>query len=54
MSREQQKLAAGRAAADLVMSGMRVGLGSGSTAKHAVIELGHRLDTGVLADIVGS
>ncbi|MHC4514393.1 MAG: ribose-5-phosphate isomerase RpiA [Planctomycetota bacterium] len=39
---EQAKRSAGRAAADLVESGMRVGLGSGSTFLHALERLAER------------
>ncbi|THF69148.1 ribose 5-phosphate isomerase A [Deinococcus sp. Arct2-2] len=37
----------------LVESGMRVGLGTGSTAKYAIEELGRRLAAGELVGIVG-
>lgn len=47
-----KKEAALRAVA-LVESGMRVGLGTGSTAKYAIEELGHKLAAGELRDIVG-
>ncbi|ACO45987.1 ribose 5-phosphate isomerase A [Deinococcus deserti] len=47
-----KKEAAVRAAA-LVESGMRVGLGTGSTAKYAIEELGRRIASGELKDIVG-
>jgi ribose 5-phosphate isomerase A len=40
---EAAKQAAGRAAAALVQDGMRLGLGSGSTMRHAIIELGRRV-----------
>ena len=53
MSVEEQKRVAGRAAAALVESRMRVGLGSGSTAKYATVELGRRLSTGVVTDVAG-
>jgi ribose 5-phosphate isomerase A len=36
-----------------IKSGMRVGLGTGSTAKHAVIAIGEKLKAGALKDIVG-
>jgi ribose 5-phosphate isomerase A len=39
-------------ALEYVQSGMLVGLGTGSTARHAVIELGRRLRAGDLSDIV--
>ncbi|WP_104990402.1 ribose 5-phosphate isomerase A [Deinococcus sp. NW-56] len=47
-----KKEAALRAVA-LVESGMRVGLGTGSTAKYAIEELGRKLAVGELKDIVG-
>jgi ribose 5-phosphate isomerase A len=47
------KQMAGERAADFVQSGMIVGLGSGSTAAYAVEEIGKRLKTGVLSDIIG-
>lgn len=47
-----KKEAAVRAAA-LVHSGMRVGLGTGSTARYAIEELGRKLASGELSDIVG-
>ena len=37
----------------LVQSGMRVGLGTGSTAKYAIEEIGRRLAAGELTGIVG-
>lgn len=40
-------------ATDLVRSGMRVGLGTGSTAKYAIEEIGRRLGSGELTGIVG-
>lgn len=47
-----KKEAALRAVA-LVQSGMRVGLGTGSTAKYAIEELGRKLKEGELSNIVG-
>ncbi|MFC4639283.1 ribose 5-phosphate isomerase A [Deinococcus hohokamensis] len=47
-----KKEAALRAVA-LVQSGMRVGLGTGSTAKYAIEELGRKLASGELSGIVG-
>ncbi|GGJ63831.1 ribose 5-phosphate isomerase A [Deinococcus aquiradiocola] len=47
-----KRQAAVRAAA-LVTDGMRVGLGTGSTAKYAIEELGRRLADGELKGIVG-
>ncbi|MEF2277674.1 ribose 5-phosphate isomerase A [Deinococcus sp. YIM 134068] len=40
-------------AALLVESGMRVGLGTGSTAKYAILELGRRLAAGEISGVVG-
>ncbi|MDO4264794.1 MAG: ribose 5-phosphate isomerase A, partial [Deinococcus sp.] len=47
-----KKEAALRAVA-LVQSGQRVGLGTGSTAKYAIEELGRKLSSGELEGIVG-
>lgn len=47
-----KQLAAVQAAA-LVESGMRLGLGSGSTSVHAIREIGRRLAAGEVQDIVG-
>ena len=49
----EAKRLVGRAAADRVQSGMIVGLGTGSTAKHAIARLGERLAAGELGDIAG-
>jgi len=49
---EALKKAAGIAACDFVKTGMKVGLGTGSTVKHTVVELGRRMaDEGL--EIVG-
>lgn len=48
---EAAKAAAGRAAAALVESGMRVGLGTGSTAVHAVRALAERVRSGAVRDL---
>ncbi len=53
MSLEAFKEQAAIKAVDYVQSGMTVGLGTGSTAKHAILEIGRRLKTGKLADIIG-
>ncbi|MFN8179169.1 MAG: ribose-5-phosphate isomerase RpiA [bacterium] len=45
--RDELKRAVGRRAAELVRSGMVVGLGTGSTAKHFVDRLGERLAEGL-------
>jgi ribose 5-phosphate isomerase A len=47
------KREAGERAALLVQSGMVVGLGTGSTAAHAVEAIGRRIASGSLKDIVG-
>lgn len=49
----EQKRRAARSAVDCVRSGMIVGLGTGSTAKFAVEEIGRRIQTGELEGIVG-
>lgn len=43
MDRDAAKQAAGKAVADLVEDGQRIGLGSGSTAAHAIEALGRRI-----------
>jgi ribose 5-phosphate isomerase A len=50
---DELKRCAGEAAARRVQSGMVVGLGTGSTAIHAVAYLGERLRRGELRDISG-
>lgn len=50
---EALKQEAALRAASLVQSGMRVGLGTGSTAKYAIEELGRRVASGELTGIVG-
>jgi ribose 5-phosphate isomerase A len=47
MANEQEKEAAGRAAAKLVRDGDIVGLGTGSTAYFAVVALGERVKSGL-------
>jgi ribose 5-phosphate isomerase A len=47
MSSEQQKRRAAEAALDLVVPGMRLGLGTGSTARHFVDLLGERVAKGL-------
>jgi ribose 5-phosphate isomerase A len=51
--RDELKRQAAVAAVDCVESGMVVGLGTGSTAVHAIREIGRRLKAGKLKDIVG-
>jgi ribose 5-phosphate isomerase A len=49
---QAMKEAAGRAAVDaLVKSGMKLGLGTGSTAIHAIRRVGHLLSQGALKDV---
>jgi len=50
---EELKAVVGRRAAELVRSGDRVGLGTGSTARHVVLGLADRLRRGDLTDVVG-
>jgi ribose 5-phosphate isomerase A len=50
---EQQKQAAGELAASWVESGMVVGLGTGSTAVHAIRAIGARIDSGELREVLG-
>jgi ribose 5-phosphate isomerase A len=52
-AQDEAKRNAARAAVDRIASGMVVGLGSGSTSALAVDELGRRLASGALRDIVG-
>jgi len=49
---EEFKRVAGHRAADFVCDGMVVGLGSGSTARHATLRIADRLRKGELQDIV--
>jgi ribose 5-phosphate isomerase A len=49
----EMKKAVGYAAAERVQSGTVVGLGTGSTAVHAIARLGERLRAGILRDIQG-
>jgi ribose 5-phosphate isomerase A len=50
---ERQKRAAAERAVDYVHAGMRLGLGTGSTARHVLDVLGERRRRGELRDIVG-
>ena len=52
-SQDELKLQAAHHAADLIESGMVVGLGSGSTADFATKRIGERLNSGELKNIVG-
>jgi ribose 5-phosphate isomerase A len=47
------KRAVGVEAAELVDSGMRLGLGTGSTVAHLLVALAERLKGGALSDVVG-
>ncbi len=47
------KRAVGVEAAELVDSGMRLGLGTGSTVAHLLVALSERLNGGALIDVVG-
>ena len=51
--REQQKRHAAERAVEYVVSGMRLGLGTGSTAKHVLDVLSEKLQSGDLRDIAG-
>lgn len=53
MSADDLKRAAALAAVALVESGMTVGLGTGSTAVHAINEIGRRLASGELTGVRG-
>jgi ribose 5-phosphate isomerase A len=53
MDLETLKAEAARRAVEFVRSGMRVGLGTGSTAKHAILEIARRLASGELENITG-
>jgi ribose 5-phosphate isomerase A len=52
MSRDELKRQAGYRAAEYVQSGMAIGLGSGSTAKHATLRIADLLRLGELRGIV--
>lgn len=52
MDQTELKKQAAKFAADLVESGMRVGLGTGSTAVWAVRQIGEKIKSGELTDIV--
>ncbi len=53
MNQDEQKQAAGELAASWVESGMVVGLGTGSTAVHAIRAIGARIAEGQLAQVLG-
>jgi ribose 5-phosphate isomerase A len=50
---EQQKRRAAERAVELVQSGMRLGLGTGSTAKHVLDVIAERMKDNTLTNIVG-
>ncbi|MCB0215629.1 MAG: ribose 5-phosphate isomerase A [Caldilineae bacterium] len=50
---EAQKREAGEAAAALVESGMRIGLGTGSTVRYTIEAIGRKLTRGELHDVIG-
>jgi len=53
MSLENLKAEAARRAVESVRDGMRVGLGTGSTARHAILEIARKVRAGELKGIVG-
>jgi ribose 5-phosphate isomerase A len=53
VSIDDQKQAAGELAASWVESGMVVGLGTGSTAVHAIRAIGARIESGELREVLG-
>lgn len=53
IDRERQKRAAAEKAVEFAQSGMRLGLGTGTTARHVLDVLGEKLASGALRDIAG-
>ena len=53
MNLENLKAEAARRAVEFIKSGMRVGLGTGSTARHAILEIARKIKTGELENITG-
>lgn len=53
MNLENLKAEAAKRAVEFVKSGMSVGLGTGSTAKHAILEIARKIKSGELENIVG-
>ena len=53
MEVEQLKKAVGREASLLVESGMRLGLGTGSTVAHFLVSLAERIKKGKIVDVLG-
>lgn len=54
MDLEKLKAEAARRAVRYVASGMRIGLGTGSTARYAILEIARRIKTGTLENITGA
>src|SRR5215203_2617849 len=53
MNLENLKAEAAKRAVEFVRSGMRVGLGTGSTAKYAILEIARKIKSGELENITG-
>lgn len=53
MNLENLKMEAAQRAVRFVKSGMRVGLGTGSTAKYAILEIARKINAGELENITG-
>jgi ribose 5-phosphate isomerase A len=53
MNLENLKAEAARRAIEFVKSGMRVGLGTGSTARYAILEIARKINAGELENITG-
>jgi len=53
MNLENLKAEAARRAVEFVKSGMRVGLGTGSTARYAILEIARKINAGELSAITG-
>src|SRR5690349_19344105 len=53
MNLESLKAEAAKRAVEFIKSGMRVGLGTGSTAKYAILEIARKVNAGELENIVG-
>jgi ribose 5-phosphate isomerase A len=53
MNLENLKAEAARRGVEFVKSGMRVGLGTGSTARYAILEIARKIRTGELENITG-
>lgn len=53
MNLEDLKAEAAKRAVEFIKSGMRIGLGTGSTAKYAILEIARKIKTGELENITG-